>query len=74
MSEVTGILAAIEDGDIRPAEELLPLVYNELRQLAAQKLSREQPGQTLQPPPWCMRPGCGWWTTPVVSTGRVISS
>jgi RNA polymerase sigma factor (TIGR02999 family) len=48
MSEVTGILSAIEDGDPRAAELLLPLVYEELRRLAAQKLAQEKPGQTLQ--------------------------
>jgi len=48
MSEVTRILAAIERGEPQAAEEFLPLVYDELRQLAAQKLSREKPGQTLQ--------------------------
>ena len=48
MSEVTRILAAIEQGDVRAADELLPLVYQELRRLAAQKLSHEAPGQTLQ--------------------------
>jgi RNA polymerase sigma factor (TIGR02999 family) len=48
MSEVTRILAAIERGDVRAADELLPLVYQELRQLAAQKMSQEVPGQTLQ--------------------------
>jgi RNA polymerase sigma factor (TIGR02999 family) len=48
MSEVTRILAAIEGGDPRAAEELLPLVYNELRKLAAARLAHEQPGQTLQ--------------------------
>ena len=48
MSDVTRILAAIEQGDVRAAEELLPLVYQELRQLAAQRLSKEAPGQTLQ--------------------------
>src|ERR1700680_3770755 len=48
MSEVTRILSAIEQGDPHAAEQLLPLVYNELRQLAAQKLSQEAPGQTLQ--------------------------
>ncbi|MHC4062168.1 MAG: ECF-type sigma factor [Planctomycetota bacterium] len=48
MSEVTRILTAIEHGDVRAAEELLPLVYQELRRLAAQKLSQEVPGQTLQ--------------------------
>jgi RNA polymerase sigma factor (TIGR02999 family) len=48
MSEVTQMLTAIERGEPRAAEELLPLVYAELRQLAAQKLSQEKPGQTLQ--------------------------
>ena len=48
MSEVTDILAAVERGDARAAEVLLPLVYNELRKLAAQRLAQECPGQTLQ--------------------------
>jgi len=48
MSDVTRILNAIEKGDFRAADELLPLVYEELRLLAAQKLSQEKPGQTLQ--------------------------
>jgi RNA polymerase sigma factor (TIGR02999 family) len=48
MSDVTRILSAIEQGDAHAAEQLLPLVYDELRQLAAQKLAQEQPGQTLQ--------------------------
>jgi RNA polymerase sigma factor (TIGR02999 family) len=48
MSEVTRILAAIEHGEPHAAEELLPLVYDELRNLAAQRLAQEQPGQTLQ--------------------------
>jgi RNA polymerase sigma factor (TIGR02999 family) len=48
MSEVTRILSAIEQGDAYAAEQLLPLVYDELRQLAAQKLAQEKPGQTLQ--------------------------
>jgi RNA polymerase sigma factor (TIGR02999 family) len=47
MSEVTRILDAIEQGDPHAAEQLLPLVYDELRRLAAQKLARERPGQTL---------------------------
>src|SRR5476651_158166 len=47
MSEVTQILNAIEQGDPHAADQLLPLVYDELRKLAAQKLSQEQPGQTL---------------------------
>jgi RNA polymerase sigma factor (TIGR02999 family) len=47
--EVTSILSAIERGDARAAERLLPLVYDELRRLAAQRLAHEKPGQTLQP-------------------------
>jgi len=48
MSDVTRILSAIEQGDPHAAERLLPLVYEELRALAAQKLAQEKPGQTLQ--------------------------
>jgi RNA polymerase sigma factor (TIGR02999 family) len=48
MSNVTQILAAIEQGDPAAASELLPLVYKELRKLAAQRLAQEKPGQTLQ--------------------------
>ncbi len=48
MSEVTHILSAIEHGDPIASEQLLPLVYQELRQLAAAKLAQEKPGQTLQ--------------------------
>ena len=48
MSDVTRILSAIEQGDSHAAEQLLPLVYDELRKLAAQKLAQEAPGQTLQ--------------------------
>jgi RNA polymerase sigma factor (TIGR02999 family) len=46
--EVTRILEAIQGGDLKATDELLPIVYNELRRLAAQKLARESPGQTLQ--------------------------
>jgi RNA polymerase sigma factor (sigma-70 family) len=48
MSEVTHILSQIDSGDPAAAEQLLPLVYDELRKLAAAKLAQEQPGQTLQ--------------------------
>ena len=48
MDEVTRILSAIKRGDEQAAEQLLPLVYDELRKLAAQKLAHEKPGQTLQ--------------------------
>jgi RNA polymerase sigma factor (TIGR02999 family) len=48
MNEVTRILSAIDQGDPRAAEQLLPLVYDELRKLAAARLAQERPGQTLQ--------------------------
>src|SRR5687767_9970947 len=49
MSSVTRILEAVERGDRKAADELLPLVYDELRKLAAHQLANEKPGQTLQP-------------------------
>ena len=48
MTDITRILSAIEEGDPKASEQLLPLVYEELRKLAAQRLAREAPGQTLQ--------------------------
>jgi RNA polymerase sigma factor (TIGR02999 family) len=48
MNDVTQILNAIDKGDGQAAEKLLPLVYDELRRLAAHKMSQEKPGQTLQ--------------------------
>ena len=48
MTEVTRILSQIEQGDPSAADELLPLVYDELRKLAAARLANEKPGQTLQ--------------------------
>src|SRR3954468_23100956 len=48
MNDVTRILSAIEHGDPRAAGQLLPLVYDELRKLAARRLAHENPGQTLQ--------------------------
>lgn len=49
MNEVTQILAVMEQGDPKAGDELLPLVYQELRRLAAHKMANEAPGQTLQP-------------------------
>jgi RNA polymerase sigma factor (TIGR02999 family) len=49
MTDVTQILSQVESGDSNAAQRLLPLVYDELRKLAAQKLANEKPGQTLQP-------------------------
>src|SRR5258706_13379509 len=48
MSDVTRILQSMEEGNPKAAEELLPLVYDELRKLAAARMAREAPGQTLQ--------------------------
>src|SRR5437016_11065714 len=48
MNDVTRILSAIEQGDPRAAEQLLPLVYDELRKLAVERMAQEKPGQTLQ--------------------------
>jgi WD40 repeat protein len=48
MNEVTRVLSAIEQGDPQASDQLLPLVYDELRRLAAQKLAQEKPGQTLE--------------------------
>src|SRR5262245_65570886 len=49
MNDVTHLLRAIEQGEKHAAEQLLPLIYDELRRLAAYQLARERPGQTLQP-------------------------
>ena len=49
MNDVTRILNSIQQGDPRAADELLPLVYHELRKLAAARMAQESPGQTLQP-------------------------
>jgi hypothetical protein len=48
MSDVTHILSAIQSGDPHAAKQLLPMVYDELRKLAAQKMAQEKPGQILQ--------------------------
>ena len=64
VSDVTRLLGAIEHGDPQATEELLPLVYEELRKLAAHKMAHEPPGQTLQPTAlvheaWLRLAGCG---------------
>ena len=61
MSDVTEILSAIEQGDSAAADELLPLVYDELRKLAADKMSHERVGRPCSPPFWCTRPICDSW-------------
>jgi hypothetical protein len=61
MSEVTRSLSAIEHGEPSAAGQLLPLVYDELRRLAAAKLAQEKPGRRFRRRDSCMRPICGWW-------------
>jgi hypothetical protein len=64
MSEVTRILSDIEQGDPHAAEKLLPLVYDELRKLAAQRLANENPGQTTS------NTQCGLWWIAVQRTSK----
>ena len=74
MSDVTRILSAIEQGDPSAAEKLLPLVYEELRKLAAEKMAQEKPGQTLQPTALVHEAYIpGWWTSRRRSTGTVAA-
>ena len=69
MADVTRILAAIETGDPKAAAELLPLVYDELRKLAAARLADETPGRPSSRPPWSTRPTSGWSGTAGRGTG-----
>ncbi len=69
MIDVTQILSQIEQGDPSAAEQLLPLVYEELRLLAGAKLAQEKPGQTLRRRRWFTRPTFGWWTLKKCNTG-----
>src|SRR5213593_2554926 len=74
VSDVTRVIEAIQQGDPKAAGELLPLVYEELRKLAASKMANEAAGNTLQPPPWSTRPGSGWWATTTQSSPGVLIS
>ena len=60
MNEMTRLFSAIERGDSRAAEQLLPLVYGELRRLAAQRLAQEAPGKHFRRLPWSMKLTCVW--------------
>ena len=60
MAHVTHILSAIEPGDPKAADELLPLVYDELRRLAADDWLAKSPGKRLRRQPSSMKPTCGW--------------
>jgi RNA polymerase sigma factor (sigma-70 family) len=73
MSDVTRILSAIEQGDPHAAEQLLPLVYDELRKLAAQKLAQERPGQTLQGTDLVHEAICASSTSSGRSTGTAVA-
>ena len=55
MDAITQVLNAIEHGNPHAAEQLLPLVYDELRKLAAERMAQEKPGQTLQATLWLVR-------------------
>jgi hypothetical protein len=73
MSDVTRILSEIETGDTEAAEQLLPLVYEELRKLAAAKLAQQKPGQTLQPTALASRKPRLRKASPLGSNGRSLS-
>jgi hypothetical protein len=68
MSDITQLLSAIDASDPKAADQLLPLVYEELRKLAAVRIANEKPGQTLQPTDrsWCLGGAActGWAFTP----------
>ena len=59
MTEITQLLEAAAAGDRQAAADLLPLVYDELRKLAAARMAAEKPGIPSTPPPWFMRLTCG---------------
>ncbi len=59
MRDANRLLQSIKNGDPQAAGELLPLLYNELRRLAREKLAREAPGRLSMPRRWCMKPICG---------------
>ncbi len=65
MNEVTAILQAAGQGDRQAAQQLLPLVYDELRRLAAAKLANERAVTRWRPRRWCTKRICGWWAASV---------
>ena len=70
MSDVTRILSEIEQGDPSAAEQLLPLVYDELRKLAAAKLATRSRGRRSRPRPWSTRRTSGWWMPTGAALGQ----
>ena len=71
MCDVTRILGKMEAGDPLAAEQLLTLIYDELRKLAAEKWPRRSPGRRCRPRGWSTRRTSGWWTLKRSSTGTV---
>ena len=74
MNEVTRILDAIGQGDASATGQLLPLVYDELRRLAAQRMAQEKPGQTFSRRPWSTRHTCAWSVMARSGTGTAAAT
>ena len=74
MSDVTRLLDAAAAGDRQAAADLLPLVYDELRKLAAARMAAEAPGHTLSPPPWSTRRTSGWSARPTKPAGTTAGT
>ena len=73
MNEVTTILSSVEAGDPRAAADLLPLVYDELRQLAAARLAAEPSGKPCSRPLWFTKPTSDWLGHPTAITGTIAA-
>jgi hypothetical protein len=73
MSEITHILSGMEQGERQAAEQLLPLLYDELRRLATEKMAQERQGQTLQAMALVHEPTSGGWTCTSPCTGIVAA-
>ena len=74
VTDVTQILSQIEQGDPSAAEQLLPLVYDELRKLAGAKLAMRSRDRRCRRRHWCMRRTSGWWTWRRLSTGTRVAT
>jgi hypothetical protein len=74
MAEITRILEAVQQGDLQAAAELFPLVYEELRKVASQKMAHEAPGPRSNPRSLSMKPGCGWRAARVTNGKTELTS
>ena len=74
MTDVTRILETMEHGGSNSAEQLLPLVYEELRRLAVQRLDKNHPAIHSRRRHWFMKPTCGWWTWSRPNTGTAAAT